>query len=184
MTHFKTPSTRFALMTSMALALGGLQAGCSTIDSASNSVASRLNPYRAEVVQGNVITQEQVAQLKPGLSKLQVRQVLGTPLVTSVFHENRWDYVFTIDRQGTEPQKRRLTLTFNGERLEKFEGDKMPTETEFIASISKPAASSKPPKLEASAEELARFQSPPVTAPAAPVAPATTTYPPLEGSGR
>jgi outer membrane protein assembly factor BamE len=157
---------------------------CGTIDSASNSVLSVVTPYRPEIVQGNVVTSEQVALLKPGLSKLQVRQLLGTPLVNSVFHADRWDYVFTINRQGTEPQKRNLTLLFTGERLDKFVGDTMPSETAFIASISKAPESDKPVKLEASAEELAKFA--PSTTPApAPVSAPNVSYPPLEsGAGR
>lgn len=154
--------------------------GCSTIDSATGSIASRFTPYRPEVVQGNVVTKEQVALLKPGLSKLQARQILGTPLITSAFHEDRWDYVFTIDRQGTEPQRRRLTLRFTGERLDKFEGDTMLSETEFIASISKFAKAGTPPRLEATPEELARYQSAPVATQPMPLPAPARSYPPLE----
>jgi outer membrane protein assembly factor BamE len=130
---------------------------CGTVDSASSSIVSMVTPYKPEIVQGNVVTREQVTLLKPGLSKAQVRQLLGTPLVNSVFHADRWDYVFTINRQGTEPQKRKMTLHFKDERLEKFSGDPMPSEQEFIASISTEPASDKPVKLEASPEDLAKF---------------------------
>ena len=64
-----------------------------------------LQPYRAPVVQGNVVTREQVAVLRPGMSRIQVRDILGTPLLTSVFHADRWDYVFTLRQQGREPQE-------------------------------------------------------------------------------
>ena len=77
MTQLNTPQARNRFLVSLFVAAAGLTAGCSTIDSASNSVASKLNPYRPEVVQGNVVTQEQVSQLKAGLSKLQVRQLLS-----------------------------------------------------------------------------------------------------------
>jgi outer membrane protein assembly factor BamE len=155
--------------------------GCSTIDSASSSMISVVTPYRPEIVQGNVVTNEQVALLKPGLSKLQVRQLLGTPLVNSVFHADRWDYVFTINRQGTEPQKRKLTLFFSGERLDKFVGDTMPSETAFIASISTPLASDKPVKLEATPEDLAKFAPAATAAPSPAAVPVpSVSYPPLE----
>jgi outer membrane protein assembly factor BamE len=76
---------------------------------------SFLQPYRMPVVQGNVVTREQVAVLRPGMSRIQVREILGTPLLTSVFHAARWDYVFTLKRQGAEPQARRVTVYFQGE---------------------------------------------------------------------
>ena len=62
--------------------------------------ADSITPYKVEVVQGNFVSKEQVEALKPGMSRQQVRDILGTPLVTSVFHGDRWDYVFTLKRQG------------------------------------------------------------------------------------
>ena len=50
-----------------------------------------LEPYKVPIVQGNVVTREQVAVLRPGMSRIQVRDILGTPLLTSVFHAHRWD---------------------------------------------------------------------------------------------
>ena len=60
--------------------------------------------YKIDIVQGNFVSREQAAALKPGMSRAQVRDILGTPLLTSVFHADRWDYVFTFKRQGVEPQ--------------------------------------------------------------------------------
>ena len=68
------------------------------------NVATDAVLYIPEVVQGNFVSREQKEFLKPGLSRMQVREVLGTPLVASVFHEQRWDYVFTIRRQGVPAQ--------------------------------------------------------------------------------
>jgi len=65
-----------------------------------------VTPYRMVIQQGNFISQEMVSQLKPGMSKEQVRYVLGTPLVTDIFHADRWDYIFTIARPGTPAQRR------------------------------------------------------------------------------
>lgn len=164
--------------------LAGLLSACSSFNLSTGSMLESLQPYSPEVVQGNFVSKEQLDYLKPGLSKNQVRNVLGTPLVMSMFHTNRWDYVFSIKRQGTEYQQRRLTLIFKGDVLERFEGDPVPTEQEFIASISK--KSEKPlvvPRLEATPEELQKFQEAnPVTfKPQAP-APigANKVYPPLE----
>ncbi|MDP3139281.1 MAG: outer membrane protein assembly factor BamE, partial [Burkholderiaceae bacterium] len=90
-----------------------------------NRFAIDLAPYKIEVVQGNFISREQVQALKPGMSRQQVRDTLGTPLLASVFHADRWDYVFTLRRQGVPPQARRLTVYFQGDALARFEGDEM-----------------------------------------------------------
>ena len=78
-------------------------AGCQSLQSSDN-IFGVITPYRLEVVQGNVITKEQVAAIKPGMSRTQVRDVLGSPLLSDLFHNDRWDYVFTIRRQGAAPQ--------------------------------------------------------------------------------
>ena len=69
------------------------------------------------------------------MSRQQVRDILGTPLLTSIFHGDRWDYVFTLERRKVETQKYRLTVYFKGDALERFEGDTMPTEAEFVSSF-------------------------------------------------
>ena len=113
------------------LALGG----CQSLQSSDN-ILGVITPYRVEVVQGNVVTREQVALVKPGQSRAQVRDVLGSPLLTDAFHNNRWDYVFTIRRQGAEPQLRRIVVWFDGEKLERIDtGGELPAERDFVASI-------------------------------------------------
>lgn len=160
-------------------------AGCGSFDNMSRGIAGVVTPYKVEVVQGNVISREQVEQLKPGMSRQQVRDLLGTPLVASLFHGDRWDYVFTLKRQGLEPQQRRLTVFFKGEALERFEGDPMPSEAEFVATLETKRRSAKVPVLEASEESLKAFSKPAQPAQPAPApAPATTTYPPLESPAR
>ena len=105
-------------------------------------------------MQGNFVSKEQVEALKPGMSRQQVRDILGTPLVTSVFHADRWDYVFTLKRQGVEPQQRKLTVYFKGDVLERVEGDPMPSEAEFVATLDNKRKSAKVPPLEASEDKL------------------------------
>ena len=90
--------------------------GCSSLNGASTRIASLVNPYRVDVVQGNFVSREQVEALQPGMSRQQVREILGTPLVTSLFHADRWEYVFTFKRPGEEPQTRKLTVFFKGMR--------------------------------------------------------------------
>jgi outer membrane protein assembly factor BamE len=172
--------TRLVLAAATALAL---LAGCGALDAGSR-VTTALTPYRIEIVQGNFVSKEQVEALQKGMNRDQVRQVLGTPLVTSVFHEERWDYVFTLKRQGVEPQQRRLTVFFQGDSMDRVEGDTMPSESEFVAALDNRRKAGKVPRLEATEEELRTFdgkRKPAVPAPAqpAPAAPAAD-YPPLE----
>ena len=159
-------------------------AACGSFDSASHQVAGLVTPYKMEIVQGNFVSKEQVALLKPGMGRQQVRDILGTPLVVSVFHADRWDYVFTLKRQGVEPQARKLVVFFNNDVLDRFEGDEMPSEAEFVSALDRRRTTKAVPTLEASEESLKKFS--PADAGAAkavssPVlTPPPTSYPPLE----
>ncbi len=82
-----------------------------------------LTPYRMDVQQGNVVTQEMVSRLKPGMTREQVRFILGTPLVADPFHAQRWDYVYRLEKRGELVEERKLTVVFDGERLKRVEGD-------------------------------------------------------------
>ena len=142
-----------------------------------------MRPYQIDIVQGNVVTREQAQALQPGLSRAQVRDILGSPLLTSVFHANRWDYVFTFRRQGQTPQQRRLTVFFQGETLERFVSDELPSESEFVASLDVRRQTGVIPPLQATEDQLKRF---PVTKPEVvpnPQAPSAESYPPLEVPG-
>ena len=159
-----------------------LLGACSSVTERTRSALYAVTPYRVEVVQGNFVSREQVDALKPGQSKQQVRELLGTSLLTDVFHSDRWDYVFTISRQGVEPQQRRLTLFFKGELLERYEGDTMPSEQDFVATLDTRKRLGKVPQLEASEEQLKKFTPGKTTAPMNPTAntPLPASYPPLE----
>ena len=142
-------------------------------------------PYVPEVVQGNFVSREQREFLRPGMSRAQVRDVLGTPLITSLFHAERWDYVFTIRRQGVPAQQFRLALTFRNDLLSSIEGDELPSEAEFVARLSRSGRPAPVPALEATEEQLRRFPARAATpAAAAPSPPPPTTYPPLEPASR
>ena len=156
---------------------------CTSFDSATRSMADAITLYKPEVVQGNFVSKEKVAQLQPGMTRLQVRDVLGTPLMASVFHGDRWDYVFTMKRQGVPLQNYKLSLFFSGDVLDRFEGDDMPSETEFVQRIGRDKKP-KVPQLEATEEQLAKFPAPndagaSTEAPRAEPRPAGS-YPPLE----
>ena len=163
----------------VALACVGL-AGCGSI-SGSRSLTDVVTPYKIDMVQGNVVTREQMEAVSVGMPRAQVRSILGTPLLSSVFHAQRWDYVFSLRRQGAELQSRRIALFFKDDVLERIEADPLPSESEFVATLRSLDKSSKLPALEATEESLGKF---PVAAKSAAPAPlgaaAPATYPPLE----
>lgn len=82
-----------------------------------------LAPYRIDIQQGNFVSQEMVGQLKRGMTRDQVRFVLGTPLVADIFHADRWDYVYYLEQPGKPRVERRLAVHFEGDRLARLEGD-------------------------------------------------------------
>lgn len=168
----------------MALVLAPLWlTACSSTRNAMSSpetLFGLIKPYRMEIVQGNVVTQEVMAQIQPGLGRTQVREILGTPLLTDLFHENRWDYVFTIARQGVAPQQRRVTIYFKNNVVERFESDTLPTEREFVASIDR-QVELKPAPANLTPEQVAALPVPAKvdTRPKVPQG-AKREYPPLE----
>jgi len=85
-----------------------------------------LTPYKIDIQQGNVVTQEMVARLKPGMTRSQVRFTLGTPLVVDPFRSDRWDYVFLYSKQGVVTEQRRIVVVFKDDKLERIEGDAVP----------------------------------------------------------
>ena len=187
---------RYRIQTALSvLACVGLTA-CGSIKGMSSGLSdSKINPvnwitpYKIEVVQGNFVSKEQVEALKPGMSRAQVRDVLGTPLMASVFHGDRWDYVFTLRRQGADPQALRLTVFFKGDGLDRFEGDDMPSESDFVARLDSRRKLAKVPVLELTPEQLAASEKKnpassftPVAAP--PAATSAGSYPPLESPAR
>ena len=103
-----------------------------------------LTVHKLDIQQGNVVTQEMVDKLKPGMTRAQVRFVLGTPLVTDTFHRDRWDYFYSF-KVGAEgvAETRRLTLTFRDDVLHSVQGDvatKNPSETTPAAVPDKPVS--------------------------------------------
>ena len=163
------------------LLIFGLSA-CQSFQSSDN-VLGVITPYRVEVVQGNVVTQEQVTLIKPGMTRGQVRDVLGSPLLTDIFHENRWDYVFTIKRQGAEPQRRSVVVIFDGDSLQSIQAPQLPQERSFVASIDTFKPARKSPILELSAEQIKALPAPKATAAdktAETITAPARQYPPLE----
>ncbi len=87
-----------------------------------------ISPYKIDIQQGNVVTQEMVDKLKAGQTRSQVRFVLGSPLVVDMFRDDRWDYIYLLQRQGKPDERRRLTVLFDGDKLLRIEGDVVATD--------------------------------------------------------
>lgn len=112
-----------------------------------------LRPYRPDIQQGNFVSSEMISQLREGMSQDQVRFILGTPLLTDVFHANRWDYPFRIRKGNGETTASRVTLYFENDRLTRIVGGDLPTEADYLSRIAgekqkkgdaKPAAETPP----------------------------------------
>ena len=82
-----------------------------------------ITPYKPEIQQGNYVSQEMIAQVKPGMTREQVRFVLGTPLLTDIFHAERWDYVYWHEATNGKRESRKITLYFDQGKLARMEGD-------------------------------------------------------------
>jgi outer membrane protein assembly factor BamE len=102
----------------------------SSFSGAGDVVTDALNSwsllYRADVQQGNVVTQEMMDKVQLGMDKRQVRYALGTPVLVDVFHQDRWDYVYTRGKGSKPVEFRRTAMIFEGERLVRIEGDLQP----------------------------------------------------------
>jgi outer membrane protein assembly factor BamE len=141
--------------TAALLAALALLVGCQSISNLGSGMASSmssvtgwaptfLGPYRPDVHQGNIITQEMVDQLRQGMTREQVRFMLGTPLLTSEFHKDRWDYPYYLNPLRGPVQSRRLTVFFQDNKLVRFVSDEMPAESMADAMILGPNARKAP----------------------------------------
>ena len=196
--HFAPVSLRSVALVAGACLLSVLLAACGTTkDQAGSFNTGSLNPvnwitpYRVDVIQGNFVSREQVEQLRPGLTREQVKSVMGTPLLASLFHADRWDYVFTLQRQGVPNQSYKYTVFFTGDQLVRFEGDTMPSEADFIDKLdTRKRKFGKVPVLEATGEQLktaadkaaASRTAAPAPLASTPADDAATSYPPLESA--
>jgi outer membrane protein assembly factor BamE len=151
-----------------------LLAGCQSVSDMTSSMATGmsavtgwaptfLGPYRPDVHQGNIITKEMVDQLRQGMSRDQVRFMLGTPLLISDFHKDRWDFPYYLNPLKGQVQIRRLTIFFVDNKVERFVSDEMPSETIADSLILGPNAKKlpkAPPRQQAQPPDI---QTPPPT---------------------
>ena len=100
----------------LVLLLAVLSASCT-------STLPSLKPYHLDIQQGNVVTSKMMLQLKPGMTKSQVRYVMGTPLLQDSFHQDRWDYLYQMSKGGKLVERRRVILEFKNDGLASVRGD-------------------------------------------------------------
>jgi outer membrane protein assembly factor BamE len=158
-------------------------AGCSSLQPQTDRLLGVITPYRIDVMQGNVVTKELAELVKPGMTREQVRDLLGSPLLTSAFHADRWDYVFTLRRQGVEPQRRSVVAHFKDGKLERLDAPELPSEREFVGSVRPPLRGGRAePVLALSDEQKKALPVPVKSETPADVQPqgAARSYPPLE----
>ena len=124
------------------LALAAMSPACSYLPEVPVPTIAGLKPYRIDIQQCNFLSAEMVAQLKEGMTREQVRFVLGTPLVADVFHADRWDYVFYRELGNGKKEHRHLSVFFKDDKLVRHVGG----ETVPSDGLSKPAASAAPAK--------------------------------------
>ncbi|MGN6650556.1 outer membrane protein assembly factor BamE domain-containing protein, partial [Trinickia sp.] len=114
-----------------------LVAGCSTYDSLTQRVAQSITPYRITIVQGNFVSKEAASKMRVGMSRDEVKAALGTPLLTDMFHDERWDYVFYFKRGSTAVvQQRNFVVNFKDDHVVSWSGgEDLPSELELLADI-------------------------------------------------
>ena len=99
-----------------------------------------ITPHKIDIQQGNYVTQDMVAKLKPGMSKSQVRFALGTPLIVDPFHTDRWDYIYVLQKGGRVAEQRRIVVVFQDDKLLRIDGDIVPSAAAAAPESTKPAA--------------------------------------------
>lgn len=113
--------------------------------------------YKIDIQQGNVVTQDMIDQLRPGMTRRQVRFIMGNPLIQDTFHTNRWDYLYSLQPGGGERQQERISIFFNeSDQLASLSGDFMPgvsRDQEILGSesnttVTQPEQQAKPVKVD------------------------------------
>lgn len=121
--------------------LGGCMGGGNFSDPVTDTLAKTPLMYKPDIQQGNVLSQNDINKLQPGMSGEQVRFIMGTPLVQDTFNQNRWDYVYTMKKGGGSVEKKRIALIFEDDRLVEIKGDyrpdsnAQPSDPETVVSI-------------------------------------------------
>ncbi|OOY98854.1 outer membrane protein assembly factor BamE [Solemya velum gill symbiont] len=115
------------ILTLSAIFTGLLASGCSTTEKITSIVPDSISNWslvhKATIQQGNILTEDALEELSPGMSKDEVRISLGSPSLVDVFHQERWDYIYSIDVPGEEPVLKTLSIYFTDDLIDRVEGD-------------------------------------------------------------
>jgi outer membrane protein assembly factor BamE len=148
-TEHRMPAAHSSHRTRLLLALVLLLAGCKQVP-----MLPTLTPYKIDVQQGNYVTQDMVEKLKPGMTRSQVRFLLGTPLVVDPFRNDRWDYVYLYYKAGELAEQRRISVIFDQDKLKRVDGDVVAAGAEATKKESAQGVTpAKPPTSEAPADK-------------------------------
>jgi outer membrane protein assembly factor BamE len=155
-----------------------LAAGCAS-ESLKNYVPNIVTPYRMDIQQGNFVTQDMVDKLQVGQSRDQVRFILGTPLLTDVFHADRWDYIFRYSKGWNDPEKHLLTVHFENDKLARWEASVPPPKSDTPESLARAqaAAEQQKPGFFKRLFSWGKSAEPAAVPAAAPASPAAPTVP-------
>ena len=89
--------------------------------------------YRINIEQGNIVTQEMVDQLRPGMTRRQVRFIMGTPMIADTFDQDRWDYLYSLQTPRGKHVEKHMSLFFKGDLLTSFQGDFLPADADTVS---------------------------------------------------
>ncbi len=103
-----------------------LLTGCASSTDSGSKLISFPGAYKIDIQQGNVITQEMINQLRPGMTRAQVQYVMGSPLLEDTFNRNRWDYIYSLQPGGKDREQKTVTLFFENDQLSSIQGDLKP----------------------------------------------------------
>jgi outer membrane protein assembly factor BamE (lipoprotein component of BamABCDE complex)/ketosteroid isomerase-like protein len=117
-TDYKVNPMRNSIL--FVLVVASLESGC-------GAKLPSVKPFKMEVQQGNVVTSKMLLQLRPGMTRSQVRYIMGTPLIVDSFRDNRWDYFYELRKEGKIIEKRRVILDFDKDSLVSVRGDVIPS---------------------------------------------------------
>ena len=126
---------------------------CSVFLTGCGSTVPIVKPFKMDIQQGNVVTSKMLLQLKPGMTKSQVKFIMGTPLIVDSFHSNRWDYFYQMRQAGKIKEQRRVILDFENELLARVRGDVVPEGTAGAASSTEAGAVTLPKSIEPKPKE-------------------------------
>ncbi|WP_052738318.1 outer membrane protein assembly factor BamE [Robbsia andropogonis] len=125
-------------LAALAAALGAsVLAGCSAYNSVTARIVQHVTPYRVTIVQGNFVSSDAAAKLRVGMTRDEVRAALGTPLLTDMFHPERWDYIFYFKRGSTAVvEQRDVVVNFDGDKVVGWSGTSdLPSNQDLIEMI-------------------------------------------------